>query len=101
MKTNTILYLIIILLTISFSLNTTEEYTRYKCGRTSITCNKTDTCCRSKEGSGWKCFPSKDAVCCSDGLSACPKGTKCNLPKKSCDPVAFLFLEKNYENEEY
>ena len=56
-------------------------------------CPKTQTCCRSRiDKSGWSCFPSVEAVCCSDGLSACPKGTICNLREKKCDTTALTFL---------
>uniref|UniRef100_A0A3Q3BFR5 Granulins domain-containing protein n=1 Tax=Kryptolebias marmoratus TaxID=37003 RepID=A0A3Q3BFR5_KRYMA len=55
-----------------------------------VPCNETAacpdgyTCCKTKDG-GWGCCHHKEAVCCKDFEHCCPKGTTCNLPKKSCD----------------
>jgi hypothetical protein len=51
------------------------------------TCSKDQTCCRNRiSTTGWACFPSAQAVCCSDGLSVCPYNSLCNLKEKKCDP---------------
>jgi len=59
-------------------------------------CTQQQTCCRSRVSStGWSCFNSVRAVCCSDGISACPEKTICNLREKRCDPApALTFLEE-------
>ena len=51
-------------------------------------CATTQTCCRNLlYKSQWACFNSVNAVCCSDGLHACPAGYICNMPEKRCDPA--------------
>jgi hypothetical protein len=57
-------------------------------------CANDQTCCRSKVSTtGWACFPSQNAVCCSDGLSCCPTSTICNLRDRRCDPKPQSFLQ--------
>lgn len=86
--------LIAILALISFANSNTIESQSQICGRTQITCQVGYTCCRNRQTvSGWKCFPGIDSVCCSDGIHACPKGTKCNIPRNTCDPLMLTFLE--------
>lgn len=51
-------------------------------------CSNTQTCCKStKYNSSWACFNSVNAVCCSDGIHACPAGYTCNLRDNRCDPT--------------
>jgi hypothetical protein len=53
------------------------------------------TCCRSRVSTtGWSCFPVQEGVCCSDGISVCPKATVCNLREKRCDRQALAFLDE-------
>lgn len=55
-------------------------------------CPEDQTCCRSKIfASGWACFPSPKAVCCSDGKSYCPENTICNLRENKCDSKPLQF----------
>jgi hypothetical protein len=54
------------------------------------------TCCRSRNSpTGWSCFPVQEGICCSDGISVCPKATTCNLREKRCDRTALTFLEES------
>jgi hypothetical protein len=54
------------------------------------------TCCRSRNSpTGWSCFALQEGVCCSDGISVCPKATTCNLKERRCDRTALTFLEEN------
>lgn len=56
-------------------------------------CAETQTCCRSKiNPNGWACFPTVEGVCCSDGISCCPKNNICNLQEKRCVPKVLAFL---------
>ena len=65
----------------------------WECGSSSYKCANDQTCCRSKiSTTGWACFPSQNAVCCSDGISCCPNNTICNLKDKRCDPKSLTFL---------
>jgi hypothetical protein len=65
-------------------------------------CLTSQTCCQSKiSSSGWACFNLTNAVCCNDGMSACPYGYICNLRAKTCDRRAFLFGEKDSQCELY
>lgn len=58
-------------------------------------CTRDQTCCRNKiSQTGWACFPSQNAVCCSDGVSCCPFNTICNLKDKRCDPKPRSFLQE-------
>ena len=57
-------------------------------------CSQAQTCCRSKVSSfGWSCFPGKQGVCCSDGVSFCPFGTICDLSNRTCKRPTLSFLE--------
>jgi hypothetical protein len=62
-------------------------------------CLTSQTCCRGK--SGWACYNAVDAVCCSDGISVCPKGYQCNLLEKRCDKKTLLFLDEPTVNLEH
>lgn len=62
-------------------------------------CQQSQTCCRG--GAGWRCYPVTHGTCCSDGKSACPHGTKCNIRQQRCDKnilSTFAFLEENDES---
>ncbi|XP_013878176.1 granulins [Austrofundulus limnaeus] len=55
-----------------------------------VACNETaacpdgSTCCKNKHGD-WSCCHLKDAICCKDLEHCCPKGTRCNKAKGTCD----------------
>jgi hypothetical protein len=75
-------------------LSTINSRDYWKCNEDgSIKCNTSQTCCRSKVNeSGFECMPMQEAVCCSSGIGACPKGYACDLLNNSCyfRPVNFL-----------
>ncbi|KAL5007632.1 hypothetical protein ScPMuIL_016438, partial [Solemya velum] len=48
------------------------------------------TCCQMDSGR-WGCCPFQQAVCCSDQLHCCPKGTTCNIKKGRCLRGGFVF----------
>ncbi len=88
------LVLAIILFAISSSVLCKEPWQCDSLGK--FNCANNQTCCRSKVSTtGWACFPMVQAICCSDGISACPQNTICNLAAKRCDakPRAFLQVE--------
>ncbi len=65
-----------------------------------LNCAQNQTCCRSKtNSSGWECFNSIRAVCCSNGINSCPEGTICDLTNKTCNKktLSFLTAEANTE----
>jgi hypothetical protein len=84
-----IIFLITLLALTSTVLN--KQY--WECdSRGRYVCLTSQTCCQNKVSStGWACFNLINAVCCSDGISACPNGYICNLRAKTCDRRAFLF----------
>jgi len=66
----------------------------WQCGtQSAFTCAPTQTCCRGP--AGYTCYPTENGVCCSDGNSACPQGTTCNMREKRCDKSSMTFLEEN------
>ena len=46
-------------------------------------CPNGNTCCKLASGS-WGCCPLPNAVCCSDGIHCCPKGTTCDVSTGQC-----------------
>ncbi|CAL8081093.1 unnamed protein product [Calicophoron daubneyi] len=46
-------------------------------------CSAQQTCCLMKDGH-WGCCPMPSAVCCSDNVHCCPKGTRCDVSKGTC-----------------
>lgn len=69
---------------ISMVFSTSEE-----CGTTGLyKCPSGQTCCRSKNGDPkFKCYEVTEGVCGSDGLSICPKNTKFDSVKITCEPL--------------
>ncbi len=69
-----------------FALTSSKE--AWQCDTAIVySCTTSQSCCRSAVyTSGWACYNSVNAVCCSDGNSACPAGYICNLNEKRCDP---------------
>ena len=49
-------------------------------------CSDVQTCCLSISGE-YGCCPDPKAVCCSDNLHCCPRGTMCNLNQGTCNTV--------------
>ncbi|XP_067313323.1 progranulin-like [Pseudorasbora parva] len=58
-----------------------DSVSRVRCDSTS-SCPGTDTCCLTASGS-WRCCPKRKAVCCTGGLTCCPKGYYC-LTSSQC-----------------
>ena len=56
-------------------------------------CFPGETCCPLKN-QGYGCCPYKEAVCCEDQASCCPKGTKCDIVERICNPTSEVFSEK-------
>jgi len=66
----------------------------------SIHCNPYDTCCRSKVNpSGYECLSMPEAVCCSIGLGACPKGYTCDNKNGKCLTKNLEFLSEIEESK--
>ena len=69
----------------SFPINSNISWTE-TCPGGETECGPGETCCPLKD-QGYGCCPYRDAVCCQDQLSCCPKGTKCNIIEKMCEPA--------------
>ena len=54
-------------------------------------CFPGETCCPLKD-QGYGCCPYKEAVCCEDQASCCPKGTKCDIVERICNPTSEVFF---------
>jgi hypothetical protein len=66
----------------------------------SIHCNKDSTCCRSKiNPSGYECFPMPEAVCCSNGIGACPINFICENISGTCKSKDQNLLFLSNEND--
>ena len=99
---------ILSLVILSVIISSVFSYPYWQCGATGkFNCQQSETCCRSRNSqTGWTCYPLVEGVCCSDGFSVCPKGTKCNLRDRTCPPAntneAFLtmLLETKTEGTE-
>ena len=51
----------------------------------SYRCPAGQTCCKSQiHVAGYGCCERNNAVCCSDGIHCCPRGTTCNLADGTC-----------------
>ncbi|XP_054032602.1 LOW QUALITY PROTEIN: progranulin [Dryobates pubescens] len=46
-------------------------------------CPEGNTCCRISQGA-WGCCPLEEAVCCSDHIHCCPRGSTCEPEAGSC-----------------
>ncbi|KAG1967864.1 progranulin [Pimephales promelas] len=63
-----------------------------KCDEQS-SCPADSTCCHLTTGE-WGCCPLPEAVCCQDQEHCCPKGYKCDLRKRSCIKITWLFVDR-------
>ena len=92
---------ILLVICISFVISADE-----KCGSTGVSCQPGFTCCRCPIdpqicSRGWRCFAIPNAICCSDGKTACPQGTKCEKQgsETKCVRQVNAFLS-NFADEE-
>jgi hypothetical protein len=91
------------ILTFSISIFATIKTRDYwQCNKDgSIHCTTNHTCCRSKlNPTGYECMPMPEAVCCSSGIGACPKGYICDNKNNSCYQKTLSFLSLNKSSEE-
>lgn len=75
------------------ALASVESREYWQCGNPKFVCSQEQTCCQSRvQSAGWECQPVREAVCCSDGIHFCPKGTICDLINLRCNKSQLTFL---------
>lgn len=63
-------------------------------------CDDGATCCELSQGR-YGCCPLPSAVCCSDHLHCCPKGTECDVQHGQCRTlVSYLLHTSTYATSE-
>ena len=67
-----------------FSCKVGSDDVKKQCPGGKTSCETDQTCCEMYSG-GFGCCPYQNAICCKDGKSCCPWGTKCDLVKLTCD----------------